>query len=181
MSNLIVVPIDQLDHSEKPDFLFPAGPWMGTIDIVRSRSIPMFEGKPFAGYDSEEGELLSLQIGTNQALDGQVDIGATKFFVDIAVECGNDTLANIDTQIHSHPNWQLQQSVVTITQLAIALDAAEKVGENGSESWEVSEDFVDNLRAGVYDNVQVGFSVMHYTTKKTKKLKAKLESFQSAE
>lgn len=183
MSDLIMVPQDQVENSGGNDLVFPSGPWEGTIDIVRSKGIPMYEGKPFAGYASSEGEVLSLQIGNNQALDGQVDIGGTKFFVDLPTEVGDDTLANIDTTTRSHPNWQLQKSAVSVTQLAIALGAAELVGENGNSSWAVNEEFVDNLRAGSYDGMQIGFSVRHSPGKGKNEGKtfANFEAFHSAD
>jgi len=158
--------------------LFPAGPWQGRIDVVRSKGVPMSNGKPFAGYESDSGEVLSLQIGTNFALDGQDDVGEQKFFVDITVEDGDNNLSNVDVTTYKCPHWQLQRGAKRMMNLAIALGAATLVGSNGDQQWTVEEDFVEQLRSGSFDGMPIGFSVLHRKTKSEKTpIVADLESF----
>lgn len=183
--SLIIVPAESAENPAGTggNRLFPSGPWQGRIDTVRSKGIPTDKnGKPFAGYASENGEVLSIQLGSNQASDGQDDIGAQKFFADFCVSDGDLDLTSVDLSEYSSPNWQLQIGARRIVNLAIALGAATLTGANGDAAWTVEESFVDDLRSGAYEGREVGFNVMHRKTKSVKTpVVADLSSFHMAD
>ncbi len=178
---LIVVPAEQAETlaTSGASNLFPSGPWQGRIDLVRTRGIPTDKsGNTFAGYESDDGEVLSLQIGTTSPLDGQNSVGDQKFFVDIAVRDGSIDLTNIDVGMYNSPNWQLQMGARRIVNLAISLGAATLSGTNGDAAWSVEEDFVSELAGGAFDGREIGFTVKHRTTKSEKTpVVAELEGF----
>lgn len=183
--NRIMLPVDQVDstpNSDNKDFLFAPGPWTGRIEITRSKGIPTDkDGKPFAGYTSADGEVISIQLGSNAHVEGeqQDEIGNRKMFHDFAIECGGASIADMDLTERNSPNWQLQRSVRSLTQFAIALGQAEQVeDESGNAFWAVSPDFVDNLRNGDFDGRSVGYTVAHRSTKsKVRPVVANIDGF----
>lgn len=179
-NDFIMIPVEQAENPAGTGgtFTFPAGPWTGKIDTVRSRGIPTdSSGRAFSGYSSTDGEVFGLQLGNNEPGDGQDEVGATKMFVDIAISDGDLDLSNVDITTRDAPFWQLQRSAKLFVNLAIALDAADMIEANGSSVWSVGETFVEDLRSGKYDGVNVGFEVGHTTSKKNGKTYANVVSF----
>lgn len=151
------------DSSKKT--LFPAGPWQGAIDRVTSRAVPTTaDGRPFAGYTSPDGEVLTIQIGTNVPLDGQDNVGESKFFVDIPVLDNDLSVLSVDVSERDAPHWQLIRGARRLMNLAIALGVAEMV----DGGWTYDESFLESLRNGSFDGNDVGFEVLHRKTKSTK-------------
>jgi len=171
---LITTPVEELETTGRTDTPFPEGAWIGTIDTVRSREIPTDkDGNPFKGYTSSDGELLSLQLGSNSSQAGQDDVGNRKFFTDLCIQDGDMDLTTTTTE----EAWQLLNGRRNMTRLAIALGAAEMIGENGKTSWAYPSEFVDSLRAGDYDGMRVGFTVRHTTSKTNGKVYENLSGF----
>lgn len=164
---MIVIPAADVEPRTNSNEPFPAGPWIGTIDVVRSKTLPSTDtGAPFKGYTSTEGEILALQLGANEGVDGQESVGNRKYFADLVIADGEFNLTNIDVSDRDHPAWQLQNGARNIMRLGIALGAAQMTGDNGSSRWELNENFVDQLRAGEFDGMRVGFEVRHTLSKK---------------
>ena len=164
MTDFIVVPVAEAEAPMGSGLSkdFPMGPWQGRIDTVRVRDIPTDgKGLPYAGYATDEGEVLGIQLGSNQPLEGQEAVGERKIFVDIVTRDGANDLSNVNVTTRGAAHWRLQQSAKLVMNLAIALGVAELKGTNGSQVWSVPSSFVDSLRAGEFDGMQIGFSVTH--------------------
>ena len=137
---------------------FPEGTWNGTIEEVRSRGLPPWAGdNPKAGFASSEGEVLGVQIGQTQPLEGQDDAGNSKCFVDFVVNDGGLSVNEIDPMEKDNPSWQMQRSAKLLASLALAVGAVEEVDGNVV----VAENFVDELRSGAFTGQRVMFVVFH--------------------
>lgn len=165
-----------------------AGAWQGTIDEVRVRGFPDFVdpiANPRAGYASADGEILSIELGSQEPLEGQDDVGGTKYFVDFVVRDGDLEIEDVDTSQRDVPHWQLQSSARRMANLAIALGHVEEVeDEDGNNMVVVAEGFRDSLMNGAVKGSQVGYKLFHrnWTSKKSGKsgTEVRVESFQPA-
>lgn len=166
---LISVPVDQAENpsgGKNSNTPFPAGPWTGTIDIVRSRAIPTNDnGQPYSGWQNTDGEVLGIQIGGNTGMDSQEGVGDRKFFVDLTVSDGQLDLTNVELNAFPYASWQLQKSAKRIVNLALALNVATLVEDNGASAWTVPDTFVDSLRNGEFNGMALGYDVIHRKTK----------------
>jgi len=163
MSPQIMIPTSQ---AEAPvgsgDTPFPKGEWQGTIDAVHIQELPPWAGDENRGYASESGVVLSLEIGSNQPLNGQDDIGNRKHFVPIVVQDGHETPETIDVMERKSDSWMLQRGTRLLANLGMALGETEELEtEEGAAMTVVSEDFLDNLRAGAFDGTSVSFGISH--------------------
>lgn len=185
-NDLIMVPAKdaELGLASAGQSEFPAGPWQGRIDVVRSRSIPVgSDGTPFAGFATDDGEVLGIQLGSNQPLEGQDPVGDRKIFVDICTRDGEYDLTNVSLKDRGVAHWKLQQSARLVVNLAIALGQAELQDANGDGTfWTAPSNFVDALRRGEFDGLEIGFKVQHRRGKGANKGKiyAGVESFFAA-
>jgi len=164
----IIVPLAQAESlvggDDRP---FPPGPWQGVIEEVRTKPLPSNNGQPFAGYETTDGEILTLILGQNRPLDGQEDVGNRKFFVDIVLRDGNRQMGEVDITEREVPYWQLQRSARIVANLARALGQVEEVQmPDGSTAVAVMEGFVDALAAGQFDGTQIGFEIVHRNFKR---------------
>ena len=147
------------------DFTWPKGPWKGIIDTSTTRSFPEFigrdveaaargNGKP-RGYASGDGDILSLQVGSNTGLAGQDDVGARKFFMDFVIRDG-------DVSVEAGPeipeaSWQMQKSAALLANLALALNATEEVEYEGQTMISTAESFLEDLKSGAYNGTTIGY------------------------
>ena len=76
--------------------VFPKGSWCGTIDAVHIQDLPPWADIEGRGYGCNDGEVLSIQIGTNRPLDSQDGCGEKKHFVPIVVRDGDKTCETVD-------------------------------------------------------------------------------------
>lgn len=184
---LIMVPAKDAEAglASSGQSVFPEGNYSGRIDVVRSRTIPVGnDGEPFAGFSTDDGEVLGIQIGSCKALEGQEEVGERKIFVDIVTRDGENDLTNVNLKDRGVAHWKLQQSARLSINLAIALGVAELQDANGDGTfWTAPTSFIDSLRAGEYDGMNIGFRVTHRRGKGANKgkLYAQVESFFAAE
>ncbi len=144
--------------------LFPAGEYAGTIEEVRTRPFPDYVdpvSRPKGGYASSDGEILSIQLGENRALNNEsADPGNQKMFVDFVIRDGDvaiDSGPNIDDR-----SWQMQRSATLLTNLALALGATSEVtGEDGDTYVVTVDNFLSELRDGNLNGTNVGFTTYH--------------------
>lgn len=163
------------------DRKFPEGDWKGKIEEVRIRSFPdWIDPSAGRGYASATGEIVSIQLGSNVALEaGQEDAGNQKHFVDfvtrdgqVSVEAGPDI---------PEASWQMQRSAALLANLAIALGETNEVEFEGEVMVETAEGFLDTLREGGYNDRDIGFSTYHRNwTSKTDPSKTGTEVVTSA-
>ncbi len=140
-----------------------AGAWRGTIESVEERPLPSTnDGKPFAGYTSTDGERLAIVIGGQVPQEGQKDVGGRKRFIDIVLRDDIHTYDNTDPMEQGADWWQLQRSMRLVMNLAIALGAASKVGD----SYTLNDTFIEDLKAGNFNGMPVGYTVYHRQGKK---------------
>jgi hypothetical protein len=145
------------------------GSWKGTLDAVRVKPFPEFIGKDIdagrqRGYVSGDGEILSLEIGGQEPLDGQEDAGNRKFFVDLVIRDG-------DVEISAGPDipeksWQMQKSAAMLANLAISLGEVEDVEVEGADGKsevyvQTKEGFFEALQEGVYNDRLLGYRLRH--------------------
>lgn len=150
------------------------GPWKGTIDAVRVRPFPNFIGKDIEdgkerGYSSGDGEILSIEIGSNVPLkEGMEDYGARKRFVDFVIRDGTATVSDVIPE----DSWQMQRSAALLANLALALGATEELTDDQENVFVVtSEDFLETLKGEGFNSQIVGYTVAHrpWTSKEGKK------------
>jgi hypothetical protein len=165
----------------------PAGTWQGTIDEVRVRGFPDFVdpvNNPRAGYANKNGEILSIELGSQEPLEGQDDVGGTKYFVDFIVRDGDLEIEDVDPSERNVPHWQLQSSARRMANLAIALGHVEEVeDEDGNTQIAVAEGFRDALLNGAIKGTRVGYVLTHRNwTSKTGKsgTEVRTKTFQPA-
>ena len=145
---------------------FPAGPWIGEFEDVEVRSLPDWSEwkKPeSSGYESTDGEELSIQIGRNR-FAGNVPsgeeaptVGEKKKFFNLVLRDGNRTVEDVDVDARSVSYFKLQKSARMLANLAIALGWTDEAGD----SIEVRDGFVDALRSGAFKGDRVGFTIYH--------------------
>jgi len=161
----IIIPKEQAESpvGDGGDTPFPKGQWCGTIDEVRIRELPPWADTPGRGYKDEDGEVLSIQFGSNEALEGQDDIGARKHFVDFVIRDGLETPATVEMDPKKDcDSWMLQRGTRLLSNLGAALGETEELeDEDGKAMLAVAEDFLDNLRAGAFDGTSVAFRIGH--------------------
>jgi len=148
--------------------VFPKGSWCGTIDSVRVRELPPWANIDGRGYSCDDGEVLSIQFGTNRPLDGQDECGEKKHFVDFVIRDGEETSETVDVMDRGVSCWQLQKGTRLLANLGAAMGQTEVLEiEDGTSMTVVAEDFLDNLKSGAFDNEEVSFGVFHkpWTTK----------------
>lgn len=143
------------------DRVFPEGSFIGTIDEIYEQGLPPWAGDATNnGYASADGEVVSIQLGSNRSLDEGVDVGNQKMFVKFVVRDGSVT-------IDAGPNipdasWQMQRDAALLTNLALALGATEEVeGTDGETYISTTDDFLDTLRSGGFVGQNVGFTTYH--------------------
>mgnify|MGYP001569390122 CR=1 FL=1 len=149
------------------DFTWPKGAWKGVIDTTNVRAFPDFigrdieaaqaNGKKGRGYASGDGEILSLQVGSNVGLGEQEDVGARKFFIDFVIRDG-------DVSVEAGPaipeaSWQMQRSAALAANLAISQNAVEEVEFEGETMVATSESFLEDLKSGAYNGTTIGYDV----------------------
>ena len=158
----IMVPTSQAEApvGEGGNNVFPKGSWTGVIDEVRVRDFPDFV-TPHQGYESEDGEVLSIQFGSNSPLDGQAECGESKHFVDFVVRDGEVDGASVDLGATESANWQLQRGIRLLANLGIALGQTEEVEFEGEMMTAVDGEFLENLQAGEFTGSEVSFVVTH--------------------
>jgi len=160
----IIIPSSQATApvGEGGDTLFPKGEWQGTIDEIRVRDLPPWADTPGRGYASEDGEVLSIQIGSNSPLNGQDDIGAKKHFVDLVIRDGEETPETVDVMERKCESWMLQRGTRMLVNLGMALGETEELeDENGKAMTVVAEDFLENLKTGAFDGTDVSYEISH--------------------
>ena len=145
--------------------IFPAGPWIGTIDDVRLGGHPPFvdvAANPNAGYIADDGERMSLQLGSNEPMDGQDPVGNLKYFAEFTTRDGDLSIEDVDVTEKDVPYWQLQSSARLLANLALALGQTETVTlPNGTTGVAVVEGFLQALQDGAFNGTRVGFEVYH--------------------
>ena len=142
--------------------VFPKGSWCGTIDQVRIRDLPPWADIAGRGYGCDDGEVLSIQFGTNRPLDGQDACGEKKHFVDFVIRDGEETLETIDVTDRGSDCWQLQKSARMFANLGAAMGQTEILeNEEGESMTCLADDFLDNLKSGAFDNEEIAFNVFH--------------------
>jgi len=141
---------------------FPKGGWQGTIEEVRVRELPEWAEIEGRGYGCADGEVLSIQFGSNQPLEDQDDIGAKKHFVDFVIRDGDETPETVDVTERKCDCWQLQKGTRLLANLGMAMGETEVLEtEDGDSVTAVSEDFLDNLREGAFEGTSVAFTIGH--------------------
>lgn len=148
------------------DFTWPQGHFRGVIRTVREKNLGermrRNGSNPWAGYASFDVEQLGVELAQITPLDdptGEVaeEIGQRPYFHDLTIRDGPNTLDSIDPRDGDVDYWQLTRSTHYVAQLARALGAAEVQGGNLM----VPDDFLDNLAAGEFNGMEVGFEVSH--------------------
>lgn len=149
---------------------FPTGAAQGTIEETKVRGLPFLAGRTTEelnrqGYTSEDVEVLSLQVGSNEGLEGQ-EIGNRKFFTpDIVIRDGEYSITDaFDPKVA----WQLDRSATALVNMAVALGQAEEVVmEDGESGYALANGFIEALLAGEFNGQRIGFVVSHrkYTKK----------------
>jgi hypothetical protein len=165
-----------------------AGAWQGTIDEVRIREFPDWVdpvASPKGGYANSTGEILSIELGSQEPLEGQEDVGGSKLFVDFVVRDGDLEIEDVDVTVRDVPHWQLQSSARRMANLAIALGATEELeDEDGKVNTVVAEDFRYSLMNGAIKGTKVGYVLSHrnWTSKKSGKsgTEVRTQTFQPA-
>lgn len=156
----LVIPVRQAESLRNNErTLKPAGTWKGTFESFEVRELPRNkEGELFKGYVGPEGRRLSIQIGSNEPLDGQEGVGGQKEFVDICLEDGSYSLD--DTPYDKIPDeaWQLKASARVLANLAAALGKIELLDE---ENAVVADGFIDELESGVYVGKDIAYKTYH--------------------
>lgn len=166
---------------------FPAGVWQGEIDQVRSNTFPDWAGSPTNnGYANPEGETLSIQIGSAQALEeGQEEAGNMKAFApsnreNYVIRDGDLAVWDVDPDERDVAYWRLQRAHRALCQLAVALGAASRNGAGFSVDLEA---FVGGLSDGAYDGQPISFVTTHrpYKTKDgSEKVEVQVSQFLAA-
>jgi len=165
----IMVPTDQAEApvGDGVDTPFPKGQWQGEICGIHMGDLPPWVGTEGAGYvaeNPEDGVVLSIELGNNKSLDGQDSFGYDrKHFVPFVIKDGDETLETIDVSDRKSKSWQLQRSARLITNLAMALGETEELEtEEGVMMTVVAEDFLDNLKSGVFNGgTEIAFTTTH--------------------
>jgi hypothetical protein len=164
MGKPFVVPVKQAqDLAPRNDEPIPAGAWQGTVEESRVRGLDFLADRTAdqlakQGFTSADVEVVSLQIGSLQPMEGQDDVGNRKFFTpDIVLRDGEYSIEEEAPE----EAWQLQRSQRAITNLALALGFVEEVEVDGEAGYVVVEDFFDMLRDGKLRGQQIGFVVYH--------------------
>jgi hypothetical protein len=160
-------------------FDWAEGLYSGTIEQASVKALPSAaNGDPFAGYETTDGERLTLKIGDIEPIDSALtkeQIGNRKYFDDIVLVDGSTTVFEVDVTARDAKNWQLQQSAIRIVSLAQAL--GEVTEDDGNMA--VNDGFIDGLRADAYVGTRVGFKLT--TRTKNGKTYATLKSYFDAE
>jgi len=165
--NRIVVPQQTLERplvgGDRPTQA--EGAWEGVLEEVRVRPFPDFvdpETRPTAGYATRDGEVLSLQFGSQEPLEGQEGYGDRKFCYDVVVRDGELTAESVDVTEKRARYWQLQRGAQGLAHLANALGAIEFTeDDNGTAVAAVAEDFRQRLEAGEFNGTRVGYVLNH--------------------
>jgi hypothetical protein len=130
---------------------FPEGTWKGRIEVVRINDVFIGGGGPeFVLYNkkseppvAQRAEVASIQLGgITPVLDGQDEVGNRKFFDELLILSMDEHLW--DEPSEEEPSWKLEQTRRRLTNLAVAVGAAETDG-NGSTG--PVDDFGEMLRA----------------------------------
>jgi len=161
------------------DTPFPEGEWCGTILKVEVQGFPPWASEEDNGYANEDGESLNIHFAPNTPLNGQDDIGERRHFVPMVVRDGNETTITIDVEA-KNSSKKLQAGTSLLANLGKALGETEEIeGENGRSMTAVTEDFEENLKAGMFDGTSVGFIISHnnWTFKGKSGTKAVTEEF----
>lgn len=166
-------PTDQMDKkvSERSSFTWPVGAYRGTIEEVHSREFPDWAGdNPNNGWESEDGEILSIQIGQLEAVDVEetdVNIGNRKFFPPempnspgLTVRDGPLTVEDVDPTDGDAAHWKLQRAYDYLMRLAKTLNQVQTLNGNVV----ADEDFVTRLRNGAFNGREIGFELFHDRT-----------------
>jgi len=155
-------------HAETPvedsggDTPFPKGQWQSTILKVDVQDFPEWAGEEDSGYANAKGKILNIHFAPNSPLEGQDDVGGRRHFVPIVIKDGDETSVTVDVASKG-PNKKLRQSTSLLTNLGIALGETEQLeDENGKAMTALAEDFEENLKAGAFDGVAVGFKITHF-------------------
>lgn len=166
----ITIPTETVDREVGggADFVPPPGIYLGTLEEARTNSFPEWAADPTNnGFDSPEGETLSLQFGQISPLDvsEDVEIGQRKLFApndrnNYVLRDGDNDLSNIDPTNTEVPFWKLVQTASDIGKLARALGAA----TNSGGGLQVPDSFVDDLVAGVFSGQEVQLKIEHLGT-----------------
>lgn len=178
-----VVPVKQVESLAPKgggNTPFPTGAAQGTIEETKVRGLPYLAGKDVEkqGYTSEDVEVVSLQIGSINGLEGQ-QIGNRKFFTpDIVIRDGD--LSITDAEIPESA-WQIAKSRAALANMAAALGQADEVTmEDGESGYAIANGFIEALLAGEFNGQQIGFVVTHRSYKAkdgTPKVQEQVETY----
>jgi hypothetical protein len=135
---------DQLEFGS--DSWYPVGEYEMVIQTVYENPLGQTsDGKPFNGYQTTDGEQISLQVGDFTPLNGSVSApGNNKAFIKICLRDGDMDITQVDPSDRTYR--QLAQGLRKIHALANAL------GEDASV------EFVKALAEGHFNGTKVGAS-----------------------
>ena len=143
------------------DFVWPQGAWRGALEDVTEKDLPKSAtGEPFKGFDTTDGTILNLKIGSNVYLDDEDQSGVAgnrKQFVEIVLSDGDRTIYDVDASEKGASYWKLQQSQRLALDIARALGQAEEDGEYTV----MAEGFLEALGSGQFNGVEVGYTIAH--------------------
>lgn len=161
---------------EGTEFVWTDGAYRAIIEKSEVRELPQMRDRIFAGYISDEGERLTIVLGSIEPLENQPSPGQRKFFIDLVLQnVGADgTVWSIENFADAPKEaWQLDRSAKFIANLAGALGAAEQVDEN---TLRIPDAFVQQLRDNAFAGNVIGINL--YTNKgKNGKSYTEVESF----
>jgi len=162
----IIIPTDQAETpvGDGEKLPFPTGSWQGEICGIHMGDLPPWACAGDAGFASDDGEVLSIELGNNRPLDGQDELGFDrKHFVPFIIRDGDETPETVDVSDRSCKSWKLQQSVRLMTNLAKALGQTEILeDEDGTSLTAVAEDFLTNLKEGLFNGgTEIAFLIAH--------------------
>lgn len=167
----LTLPTDRLDQkvsASRGDFTWPTGPYRGVIEETDVRPLPEWAGdNPNNGWESTDGEVLSIQLGQLNHLEEDAEIGNRKFFVPempnspgLTIRDGNITVEDVDVTDGDAAHWKLQRAANYIGRLARALGQIETNGDFAS----VRDGFVEDLASGKFNGSEIGFELFHDRT-----------------
>lgn len=175
----MVIPQSQIEslRGSAGDFVWPEGAYEATMESFTVKDLPSTQsGDPFAGYETTDGTLLTIRLGSIQPLEeGMGEVGNRKIFVDIVISDGEHTLQNVDVSVQGAAYWQIQKSAKMVGNLALALGAVDFVGEDV----EVQDGFLDALVNGEYTGQRIGFVLFNRKGKNGKSYE-QIETFVGA-
>lgn len=146
------VPANVVDGKSPP---FPMGAFVGTLTEIKD-----------AWSEDQKNLDFATTFKDNVSTDGTVNVGKRPFTQRIPVISKDESV--VDVQDWENTSFILRRGATLLTQLAIAVGAVSK-NEDGSADVNM-EEFLQSLKAGLYNGRQIGFEVIHENwTSKDKK------------